>query len=83
MKLEKGKWYKNLGYKNDFIGKYKDEYNRDDKYVSEYITDKGKYEKFTGTICFKNAVLIDQNELNKYLPLGHPDYKNIQIIEVW
>jgi hypothetical protein len=83
MKLEIGKWYKNLGYKNDFIGKYKDEYNRDDKYVSEYINDKGQYAKFTGTICFKNAVLIDQNELNKYLPLGHPDYKNIQIIEIW
>jgi hypothetical protein len=83
MKLEKGKWYKNLGYKNNFIGKYKDEYNRDDKYVSEYINDKGGYQKFTGTICFKKAVLIDQNELNKYLPLGHPDYKNIQIIEIW
>jgi len=83
MKLEKGKWYKNLGYKNNFIGKYKDEYNRDDKYVSEYIDDKGRYSKYTGTICFKKAVLIDQNELNKYLPLGHPDYKNIQIIEIW
>jgi hypothetical protein len=84
MNLEKGKWYKNLGYKNDYIAKYLDDYdNSNDKWISEYITDKKEYRNKRGTICFKNAVLIDQNELNKYLPLGHPDYKNIQIIEIW
>jgi hypothetical protein len=83
MNLEKGKWYKNLGYKNNFIGKYVDECNGDTKYVSEYINNKGKYDKYLGTLCFKKAVLINQNELNKYLPLGHADYKNIEIIELW
>jgi|694.fasta_scaffold05445_21 hypothetical protein len=84
MNLEKGKWYKNLGYENNYIGKYLDDYDNNAKIISEYITGEKEYRNKRGTLCFKNAVLIeDLSEIQKYLPLGHSDYKINKIIELW
>ena len=83
MKLEIGKWYKNLGGNLDYIGKFYKESYGTSHYISEYIY-KNKYRKTIGTIDFRHAVLItDLSEIEQYLPLGHCDAKRNRIIELW
>lgn len=83
MKLEVGKWYKNLGDNQNYIGKFSEEtLSGTDHWISEYIY-KNKYNKMLGTINFKNAELITNlSEIEHYLPLGHPDIKRNKVIEL-
>lgn len=79
-KFIKGKWYKNLGSDNSYYGKFN--YFASDSFIcDEYIHGKSHY--FTPesnlTAQWKKAVLCTKEEIQEFLPKGHPE----RIVKKW
>ena len=76
VKFEVGKWYKNLSINSpeNTFGKFLDLRNNDKEFwMSEYIY-KGKFTNAPGWFDFSSeTVEIDIEEIQQYLPDGHPD----------
>ena len=76
VKFKVGKWYKNLGRNSqkDTFGKFLDLRNNDKEFcMSEYIY-KGKFTNAPGWIDYSSeTVEINIEEIQQYLPEGHPD----------
>lgn len=77
-----GKWYKNLGNTQNYIGRF---LKLEDNcfWVTEYIIDNqhhihsGTIGQPGGWLVFKNASLIDISEIAQFLPKNHPDLQLI------
>ena len=74
-KFEIGKWYKNLGTNGNYIGKF-EKLEEARWYCSDHIY-KGVHRNYGGnlTYVFENAVECTVEEIQQYLPDGHPDKK--------
>ena len=89
MKIEEfkvGKWYKNLGSQEDWVGKYiKHDLDQIHKFqASEWIHPNKEYEAngFGIMSYFKNAELCTPEEIYEFLPENHPDkIKPLKVID--
>lgn len=80
-----GKWYKNIGSCQDYIapfvgienGKWVSNEKKEYIYKNNYRVDAAPYISKN----FKNATLIDIQEIQKFLPLDHPD-KQLDIKQI-
>lgn len=73
MKFEKGKWYKNLGNMRNYIAKF-DKIENNNWHCLEYIwQDLYHYTAGNLTSDFKYAEETSLEEIQQYLPNGHPD----------
>ena len=83
LQFEVGKWYKNLGHDKEYIGKFL-EMKGCCWYCSEYFYNYKYYPNETNlTTNFSNSVECPLNEMQQYLPDGHPDkLKTEQAFEV-
>jgi len=67
-----GKWYKNLCRDKNYYGKFK-ELRGNDFWVSEFIDNNKRYINDTGTAEYDYAEECHLEEIQQYLPGGHPD----------
>lgn len=74
-KFEVGKWYKNLGTNGNYIGKF-EKLEETRWYCSDHIY-KEVHQNYGGNLThvFENAVECTVEEIQQYLPDGHPDKK--------
>jgi len=72
-KFEVGKWYKNLGEKQDYMGKF-EKLIGNQWYCSDHIY-KRIHQNYGGNLTseFKFAVKCTSEEIQQYLPTNHPD----------
>jgi len=89
VKFIKGKWYK--GESNDYyikfshlknVGNYNHVYHTERCYQKEYIKEKDFWANTSFEIhALNNPVTLE--ELQKFLPKGHPDLQLNTVIELW
>jgi len=71
-KFEVGKWYKNIGFSKEYIGKL-DRIESEEFWVTEYIY-RDKWGKDNAYFVFFSDVQeVSLEEIQQYLPADHPD----------
>lgn len=86
VELIKGRWYKNLGTKKNFIAKYVAPYSSSNPFgLFEYISDNGykkvKYKNYIQSIY--PILITDISEIAHLLPKDHPDLNFQNKYELW